>query len=348
MPEEARRLLIALTACLAALGLAEAAARVVDAGREKPSSYTADRNPAYRRDFWAYTQPQPIREDQRLIIVISNSQGFGPELGKIEQLGQAPGLYTAQLQRQLNDTLTGDPNSDRIIVANWSIAGGNGAELMLLAARAAAHEPDAVFIVSHMNTWTKPRLADPLSTYISDVNQFAYKPELRMTLPGWFKRTFRAYSVPDALAANSALVQTGRRLGESRQTRWRPTRVAPPRREPQRRSRGGAALADGLARRMLQWSVRHLNEHSPNTAVWLITMPLNRPIWKQGAWQNAQQFAALQQQVANETQAEHFDALHTLGTHQFYTHTHFKPRGHSQFAEQLRPLAISALDSDSE
>ena len=110
----------------------------------------------------------------------------------------------------------------RYTVANWSIGGASGPELLLLAARAAAHNPDLVMLVSHSEPFAYNRANMPLSFYISDSNQLACITDVREHLPRGYRERLVEPGFGLRLEYHAALLRLRGAFIEQRDARWVP------------------------------------------------------------------------------------------------------------------------------
>ena len=95
------------------------------------------RNPNYRRLWPEYVlDTLPKREGELLVILISNSQGYGPEL-------PAELIYPVRLERLLSERW-----QRPVRVANWSMQSGNAPDFVALAAAAPRLDPDVTLLLT--------------------------------------------------------------------------------------------------------------------------------------------------------------------------------------------------------
>lgn len=93
------------------------------------------RNPFLKRGWYDYVRNTPPRDaGEALFVVIGNSQGYGIEVASTN-------AYPAVLQRMLRE------EGRRCRVANWSVHGGQYADLITLAAAARDKDPTAIIVV---------------------------------------------------------------------------------------------------------------------------------------------------------------------------------------------------------
>ncbi len=326
------KLLKATLTAVAVVLVAELAARAVVARQPLAHSYDFSRNPNYRRGWVAWTEPRPREPDERLIVLISNSQGFAPEIPEDER------IYSARLARRLDEA---EP-THRHIVANWSIGGGGAPEMVLLAARAVEHRPDLLMVVTHNTPFTRKRARDPLSFYISDTIELAYLDSVRDRLPGWFLRAHRACDPGTFLAAQSGLVQLRNRWIEHRDRRW-VREARPPRIDLADRDHGNAAVGQSGDLR-LRLLVNVFRSGCPDAPVLLVNMPLYEPGWKPHVWPALAEFddrmAGVVEGVPGVTV---LNAVNVVGHDRFYTHTHMTAQGHEAFARWLTPRVLERI-----
>ena len=170
------------------LALAEVAARLW--GPAMPSCATDRRNPYRFRGWPEYVAgARELIASNRVLVVLSNCQGYGAELPG--RLG-----YPAALQDRLAEgAVRGDPDWK---VVNWSLDGATSIEYVILAARLKELKPAAVvaslayadFRAEHFNEgWRYSR---------SDVARLATRPATIRNLPRSFLR--RHAQVEDSLA----------------------------------------------------------------------------------------------------------------------------------------------------
>lgn len=320
----------ALATAVVVVLAAEGIARGVMSRVAFAHSYDESRNPNYRRAWPAFTEPRDRGSEERLVIVISNSQGFAHELKDPDE------CYTHQLEERL--AVDGP-----VTVANWSLGGASGPEMLLFAARAIDHDPDLLIIVTHSNPFSHHRLNNPLSFYLSDAGQLAYTDPIRDRLPGWFVRQHRVYDPATFLEAHSGLVQCRNTFIEQRHRRWH---IAESADEPRRRKQRlyGAPEVRGSGDRMLKACVDVFREAHPDTPVMLVNMPLCRPKWTEAAWPRLQDFGARMQTLANNTPGvTAHNATEVVDLDLFITHTHMNAQGHIAFADYLLPLVKPQL-----
>lgn len=323
-------LVMALAAMLGTLGAAEITARWIRSRDPVAHSYEAPRNPRFRRDWVRYTAPRPRPEGSRLVIAIANSQGFLRE--------EADGTLT--WPSRLADRLNSD--GAETIVANWAVPAGSSSEMILLAARAAAHGPDLVIVSAGGNSFSNPfAFEKPLSFWLSDTTTLSYLPSVRRLLTPEFLDRTAARDPSQALRAWSALAWfRARHLDPNRDTwdwvlkkyrRVRRLRIRDPSPE--------------AVRVQLLEMVQALHRQSPETRLLITQMPL-----APGALAaDAQHRARTTTRVATALFADHatirvVSALDLLPDEFFHTATHMDRRGHARYAEWLEPHVRHLLD----
>jgi len=178
--DSSRRAVLAL--CLFMLlgswGLGALLGARLDRGREGTL-----RNPHSDRDWLRHVSSSPARrEGERLIILISNSQGYGFAVPDDR-------TYAALLQERLA------AEGGAVRVLNWSIRGGAGPEFVLLAAAAHRLDPSLVLALVTPGNFTESALTQrgldlPLSGFASDAYQLAALPEVRAHLPKHFRSQY--------------------------------------------------------------------------------------------------------------------------------------------------------------
>ena len=92
------------------------------------------RNPGFRRGWYEFVRTTPPRQaGEKLVLIISNSQGYGREVNESE-------TYAMRLQALLR--AQGQPAR----VVNWSIPGGQFFDFLMLAAAARDLQPDVLVL----------------------------------------------------------------------------------------------------------------------------------------------------------------------------------------------------------
>ncbi len=130
------------------------------------------RNPWFRRAWSDYVDhTPPRREGERLIILLSNSQGYGREMA-------CEDTYAGQLRSRfaVADTPT------RIV--NWSVPGGQFTDLITLAAAARSKQPSSIIAVVSPGSFTVPESVErALALWVSDTYRLLADPTIREALP---------------------------------------------------------------------------------------------------------------------------------------------------------------------
>jgi hypothetical protein len=306
---------------VAVVALAEGAA-AVGITRLAAHSYDVARKP-YGELWLHYTRPRPRPASERLVLLITNSQGHVRKDGGIRS-------YPARLQQLLNEAEPGRP----IRVVNWAIPGGNAPEMIVLAARAAAHRPNAVLFVSYAHNFTYRESGLALERTRSDIHHLVYLPEVRRLISPWFLEAFPADSRSAWLATHSRLLQLREVLGSSVTGR-------------RRRSRGEPVAIkpwtgfSTLLLSELQWVLRR---GLPSTPILLVSMPVNPERATPESGPTLRAFGARLQDVAGEDPLTTvLDAAALIPPGRFTDETHMDEPGHEQFARWLLPRVRAAL-----
>jgi len=319
---------------------AEMMARAVMGRITFAHSYDEPRNPNFRRAWPAFTEPRPRGPEEKLVILISNSQGYAPELEDGTQ------CYAHQIQVQLNEY---DPEH-HYTVANWSIAGASGPEILLLTARAIDHDPDLLMIVTHSNPFSFARANMKLSFIISDSNQLAYIRSVRDRLPDWVRREQRELSPALFLESHSGLIRLRDVFVEQREGRWVPRQLNPSRRmSPYRRRLPRAPKVRQGGEKMFNAVVHTFREGRPDTPVLVVSMPLCQSKWDPQSWPGLHGFGHRMQEMLAEgfpgdPKITLVDAIDAIDPTLFITQAHMTPRGHTEFSQYLLPHVRASLD----
>lgn len=310
------------------------------------------RNPLFRRDWPHFVkQAEPAREGERLIVVISNSQGYGREFYDHE-------TYAALLQKTLR---LREPTR----VLNWSIGGGVGPEFTLLAAAAHRLRPDRVVVVSPASAfreifWQDETGRGRLTRRASDLWKLAAYPEIRGHLPDAYRRhylplpisldallarTFRILDRRDlvvwALYPRSWKAPFGRRplaqvWGTSLHLSVEPTHAADPRRQQSAGKKRRRRLARSLEVQPPASPLRlelldHLLETLPaeSDPVFVLMPSYSRSRLKY------EDFPAAARARARATGVDFLDLQSAIPNHDFRSTAHFNRRGHRRMARIL-------------
>jgi hypothetical protein len=347
-----RQLAAAILAACVTLLAADAALSVLASLAATPHSYDVPRNPHFRRGWSAYTEPRDRPNATRLVIVISNSQGF------LRENPDGALAYPALLEAELDRSEATD-----VIVANWSIAGGQSPEMIVLAARAAQHQPDAVLLVTSAGNFSPVWGSEPLSYWLSDVTGLAYDPEVRAQLSESFLERTSADDPLGWFAARSGIGRARRRFIEKRDEAWTWRETAPTRlgdvlertldqrgegftlgvgattkrHDPGSDSPGETERERGMAS-LLGDFVDTLHATSPETLLLVVSMPIARPEQPGALWQAAASFGdTAARALDGRPGVTVVDAVEVVDPELFVHATHLHPAGHRRFADWLLP-----------
>jgi hypothetical protein len=307
-------------------------------------SYDEPRNPNYRRAWPAFTAPRPRGPNEKLVILISNSQGYAPEIQDAEL------VYARRLQVQLNEQ---DP-AHRYTVANWSIGGASGPEMLLLAARAVDHDPDLFMVVTHSEPFTYTLVRLKLPAFISDSNQLMCDRSIRNRMPAWFLKEKGEPDLALTLESRSGLVRLGAAFVEHREKRWVARQLnlnrAP---GPGSTQQQGAARVRKRGERLFRTVIRTFHERRPDTPVLVVGMPLCEPLWRPDSWPGLHDFGGqmrdvLAQRFPDDPWITVVDAVDEIDEDLFITRAHMSPQGHAEFARFLLPHVRTCLDGPPE
>jgi len=318
-----------LMACY--LGLGEGAAGFKLRSLESPSSYDESRNPHFLGDWVGYTEPPSGEKTGYRVIVISNSQGFMRERPEAEL------CYSGMLEAKLRVSGYGE-NAE---VLNWSIPGGGAMELIILAARAVAHQPDVVILSGYNNDFNEYWNQQKLSSMASDIVHLAYLAEVRKNIPRRFLINIRAFSARDWLGMNSNLVAWHNWFTRDKDE-W--TFIS---REPGPRKKLTVFdLNPTVSIELIENFVQAAVGNGEETAIKLVSMPLNGDQFK--GFQQVDEFFKAATKVAQAwPQVGAFDATHLYPVELFYGGRHMRPEAHKMFADYLfamLPPPPNALD----
>jgi hypothetical protein len=259
------------------------------------------------------------------VILITNSQGHVRRNGGVES-------YPAQLGALLNHA---DPRHS-YIVANWSVPGGNAPEMIVLAARAAAHHPDVVLLVSYSRNFTHQRRDPSLGATGIDVSHLAYVSQTRRHLSPWFLELFRVTDFRGWLAARRRLVQlreTFVSMVKGGTARQRPTLIE---------AKPWTERSSQLLNDFRQTIRRGL----PQTPLLVVSMPLNPHRFTQESWPNVRAFTAqAHAQFDHQPEVAVLDATDLVDPALFTDETHMVVEGHERFAHWLLSQLMPVLAS---
>lgn len=141
------------------------------------------RNACLLRDWGHHAYPAPQKPQEKLIIIISNSQGYGTEV-EDEQ------TYPFILEQLLNQS-----GKETYKVLNWSVPGGQIPEQLILTAAAARLHPEKLLFINSPASFSQRHLAmlkQPFSNSIlgSDVYLLLAYSDVREVLPELYSHFF--------------------------------------------------------------------------------------------------------------------------------------------------------------
>jgi hypothetical protein len=325
-----RAVVAAAAVALLVLIVAEASARALKPAftRQAPPPEEV-RNPRFVRGWPEYTTAPaaPRPPGQKLIVAISNSQGF---LREREDGREAwPSRLEAELRASGTDAR----------VLNWSLPGGSGAEMTILAARSLPQRPDLIVLVSYNNNFGKYWRVQPLSFHHTDAGQLVYQASVRQYLPSDFLSELAATDPLEFLGAHSGLVWW-------RNYSWQPrTAWTFNSREPDPEELGpevSIKIAAITKFPLLDDFIQVVEQGEPPPQVIIVSMPLCRS--RCHNWESVGAFY----ERAVELAAQHrgvtaLDATNLLEEDLFYGPRHFSSGGHRIFAAWLTPEVQRAL-----
>ena len=130
------------------------------------------RNPLRLRGWVEYvSDTEPCREDETLVVLISNSQGYGREV-------ESSLTYARQFQSIRQEA------GRSVRVVNWSMAGLKYNELVTLAAAADRLNPSAILVVSSPRIFRGEGLrGNAISRWTSDAYYLLGYPAIRRRIP---------------------------------------------------------------------------------------------------------------------------------------------------------------------
>lgn len=318
----------AALSALMVLGAAEAAARLVLSQLALPHSYDVPRNPMIDLGWVPFTAPRPRAAHEKLIVVISNSQGFGREIEDADQ------IYAARLEQRLNARA----NGRRYIVANWSMNGGLAPDMILLAARAAAHAPDAVLVPTYCNSVLDARIEHPDYLNNRDVQYLGYEPQVRRLLSPAFLHHFWLSRPRGWLTAASGLLRLHHLFMMPGHTvvfgrvKWPPG--------------VGQTPHDWQPRgeEMLKELAETLQRGAPKTPLVLVSMPIDLNRFTPESRPRLQAYAThLHRVMDGRPSIRVWDAVEAIPSEAFCAPTHFWAQGHAQFADWLAPQVAALM-----
>lgn len=337
MPEterSGRSVLRAALTAVALLAAAELAARGLQPRLPSAAEGGFARNPHYARGWPEYTRPDAERapRDVPLVIAISNSQGF------LRERSDAAEAWPSRLAAEL--AALGAPAR----VLNWSMPGGNGAEMTLLAARAHAHDPDLVLLVSYNDNFGDRWRRLPLSYGYSDAHHLAYLPEVRAHLPLDLLVATSGYDPLGWLGAHSSLLWLRNRWGDVGE-RWSWSVIEPAHRA-RSRAAGTATVKEGGRFTLLGDFLRAAGaEESDGPALMVVGMPLCKEVFRNREVAGAFVIAA-EERLASRPRSRVLNATALVPDEEFYGARHLRPAGHARFAAWLAPEVRALLAED--
>ena len=142
------------------------------------------RNSFFRRGWVEHVlSAKKNNKDETLIVIISNSQGYGREISD-------EATYSFLLEKQLEERF-----KKEVRVLNWSIPAGRAPEFVVLAAAAKCLEPDILFVISSpnnfQNRWMKLNQQNgSRKNWASDCYQLLGFSKVRKSIPQFFLSHF--------------------------------------------------------------------------------------------------------------------------------------------------------------
>jgi hypothetical protein len=314
---------LAVGVCVAAVAVLHVAGDLLARVPAPPTSYEAPRNPYFRRGWVDWTRaPAPLPGDRR-IVLISNSQGF------LRERPEGEWCYAARLENLLRER-----SGDEVEVLNWSVPGGKIPEMIVLAARAADHDPSDIVLVTYTENFVGESMTARLGFGISDVPLLVADHNVRNLLSDDFNDRYQVTFVGPQLSVHTGFGAVRWRTieGMDETWSWRPE-------EPD------VELAS------LEWTVDPWNDLSaeatrdfvatarrgtPGVRLWIVTMPLPKPAWTSEAWAEFERMDEnVRQALGDAPGVTTLEGLTAVPVAEFYTHTHMTPDGHRMFAQWL-------------
>lgn len=322
-------LVVACLVCLIALLVGNFALHAVVSPSPIPDSYEAPRNPHFRRDWVRWTgAPEPLPGDRR-IIVISNSQGF------LRENAHGELCYSARLEAELSERL-----GERCEVLNWSIPGGKLPEMIVLAARAGAHDPTDIVLVTYTENFVGRSIRSPLSFSISDVPLLTGIPEVRSLLSPGFRRGFKVGNVSPYTGLHTGYGDLRWKTVEGTDEAWdwkifEPTIAV-------KDLDKTVEPWDEDSSRMMREFVETAGRAAPDARVLVVAMPLARSAWTPDAWEELDRMRGnVAQATTGLAGVRALSAIDLVPDALFYTHTHMRAEGHEVFARWLAEQLVS-------
>lgn len=319
-------LLLTIVLCAAALGIVEIGLRVAADPGAIPTSYEAPRNPHFRRDWAQWTRVPATLPGERRVVVISNSQGF------LRERAEGEWAYPARLAGELSRRTQSD-----VRTLNWSAPGGKIPEMVVLAARAARHDPSDIVLVTYTENFVGDSMRQRLSFGITDIPLLTADPAVRGLLSDDFKSRYQIGSVAAWTGLNTGFGLARWRTIEGMNETW-DWEISEPRVDLSTLAKTVEPwddLSEGAAREFVETARRA----APQARLWILTMPLPRPAWTPEAWAEMQRLVPnIRAAVGDAPLVTVASALEVVPAEHFYTHTHFDPDGHAIFAAWLADL----------
>jgi hypothetical protein len=327
-----RSVLRAAFAAAAVLAAAELAATATQPRLPSAAEDGLLRNPHYARGWTEYTRPAPAGAAARgapLVVAITNSQGFLRERADPREAWP----------HRLADELAALGAPARVL--NWAAPGGNGGEMTVLAARARAHAPAAIVLVSYGDNFGPYWRERDLAFGYTDVHLLAYLPAVRAHLTAGFLAAADAYDPLGWLGAHSALSWRRNRWSDAAE-RWT-FRVSEPRHPSGPPAGARFGIGDvrdfGLLDDFLHAAGAR---EAAGPAVLVVGMPLCEEACDD--WARVGEFAAAAaEKVAGLPRARALDASAVVPSAEFYGPRHLRPAGHQRFAAWLAPRVRALL-----
>lgn len=288
-----------------------------------------DRNPCRLRGWREFVdRTEPRRENESLILLLSNSQGYGREVA-------SPLTYARQLQ------VIRQGHGGPVRVVNWSVPGWNYNDMITLTAAARRLKPSAILVVFSPRDFRPENPGGKaVSRWTSDLFYLLGDAQIRQCIPrdvrpamadlslwadiavGSLWPAWRARTLPAALL--SLHTPLGSFLDAENTTRWfgtpRPLRrIANP-------PRAGAVLPVDAYR--VDIFLRVLRDAAP--FVCMVNMPLRGDARadEPSSWREIEQ-------LCRERGMRTCDLYDGIPDDGFVSKTHFNSHGHGLMAEKL-------------
>ncbi|MBN1672797.1 MAG: hypothetical protein JXR37_17265 [Kiritimatiellae bacterium] len=291
------------------------------------------RNPHFRR-AWAehVSSAFPRQPGERLIVIISNSQGYGRELDDAQ-------TYPRLLEGKLAERLNGP-----VRVLNWSVPAGVGVEYVLLGAAAARLAPDVLMLVAGPGNFDASWLrvdTDPArrAAWPSDNRYLLGFGDVRRRVPREFlSRYIRPIDWVDIMLGRACPVWSYRHLPAAWLMRFRPLHAFE--RSPEKEtwfygpSRAPARPVLVYPPIAVDWDLVRdylgATQGMSGTRRVFVSMPLHTR--RRG---RASGFLARMRADCAAAGVEVWDCAGILPDHQYFVTTHADREGHEVFAEHL-------------